>query len=98
MPLTVPLPDAVDEKLVRLVTHMSLGRYLVLKALNESDKTMTPLAQVAKVSTAGMTCIKDAMKADGLLTDYRDENDRRNVYVQITAYGKKAIALFAAMA
>lgn len=91
---TVP-QNAEANALKDIVMHMSLGRYLVLKALQKEPSPMTTLAKVAGISTAGMTGTRDAMERQGLIEEGKDpEGDRRKVTMQLTGYGSEAIALF----
>lgn len=94
MTATVP-PSAEEKALTEIVMHMSLGRYLVLKALQKEPSQMTALAKVAGISTAGMTGTRDAMERQGLMEEGQDpEGDRRKVVIQLTDKGAKAIALY----
>lgn len=93
MTATVP-PPAEDAKLKFLVLHLTLGRYLVLKKLSDEPQSMTDLSKIAGVSTAGMTGTKDTLQREGLITDYRDSEDRRKVLVSLTKKGEQVLAMF----
>jgi len=77
----------------KLVSRITLGRFLALRALKSRPHTMLELAGIAGVSPAAMTGMRDALKQDGLIEDACGK-DRRVVMVSITTRGLEVVADF----
>lgn len=54
-------------------------------------KTATSLAESSMISTGGVTFRMDGLEAAGLIRRVRDGDDRRVVYAELTAEGRKVI-------
>lgn len=57
----------------------------------EQRRTAGQLAEYGLVTSGGITQRIDRLEKDGLVKRVRDEVDRRKVYVQLTAKGRKTI-------
>lgn len=74
---------------------LELFEYDVLSALRRQGKpyslTATALARATGLSTGAMTNRVDKLKARGLVSRRRDDQDRRGVVVSLTARGRRKI-------
>lgn len=82
-----------------LAIRMPLSRYFILKALCDGPKTQTELADVADVSTASMTGIRDFLLRNKLMTSEIPEEgesapDRRRVVSFITEKGRNIVSAY----
>ena len=76
----------------RDITKISIPQILILEILLVRGKAiMSELANDLRISTAGATGLADRMVTAGYLKRYRSREDRRLVYVELTAKGKRTI-------
>ncbi|NQT46096.1 MAG: MarR family transcriptional regulator [Candidatus Omnitrophica bacterium] len=74
------------------IAKISLPQILILEILLVKGKAiMSELANDLRISTAGTTGLADRMIAAGYLKRYRSKEDRRLVYVEMTAKGRRTI-------
>ncbi len=74
-----------------LTQHRMTALHFVLLKHMEEAKGMTELASLASISTASITQHCDALVRQNLITRWQDEDDRRKVYCQTTAEGRKVV-------
>ena len=73
---------------------LSQQQFLVLKAIESSDKPSVKIIDVArklKRNSNSITMIIDRMERDGLVERVRDLQDRRSVHLSLTEKGKKKL-------
>lgn len=92
--MNAPTPPRKERNAHKLAMHITLGKFLVLRATRTGPRTMTDLAKIAHITTAGMTCMRDSLKQDGLIEDKRQDNDRRVVLVSLTPRGQEVVTVF----
>lgn len=81
-----PIRDMLSE------TSITEQQWRVLRVLSEHGQLDTStLAERASLLFPSLTRIAHTMREKGLLTQTRDENDRRRQFVEITAEGQKII-------
>lgn len=75
--------------------ELNMAAFDVLAALRRSGapyrRTAGELAQIALVTTGGITLRLDRLEAAGLVARQRDSDDRRVVYAQLTDKGLEVI-------
>jgi DNA-binding MarR family transcriptional regulator len=71
---------------------LSSNRFSALRALLDGERlTMSGLAARLQVSTAAVTSIVDKLETEQFVRRSRSKEDRRQVFVQITARGREAV-------
>lgn len=92
-----------SDPLMALIVRMPLSRYFILRELCEGSKTQSELADVAEVSTASMTGIRDFLLKNGLIVSHTTDmdepaSDRRRVVSTITEKGRDVVAAYEKLA
>ena len=88
--LTADLEKALEKYFVK--NKFSRARFLVLMVLiNQETQRMTPneIAKQLNVTRGNMTGLIDCLLASKLVTKIQDNEDRRQVWIEVTSKGKK---------
>lgn len=87
--------NEIHQKVVQAhQAHSSfVGRGKILYLLAKNDYVyQNQLAKLAQIKPGSLTQVLEKMEKDQLIIRERDENDRRLVYVRLSAAGKKQFA------
>jgi DNA-binding MarR family transcriptional regulator len=68
---------------------LSLSAFFVLSQATQGPRKMSDLADMTGLSASGITRLARRLIADGLLTQHRDERDRRLLYAAATPAGRR---------
>jgi DNA-binding MarR family transcriptional regulator len=71
---------------------LSLPQVNMLQKLQkEGVQRVSNLAELLCMTPGGLTLLSDKLEEKGLILRYRDEGDRRSVYLEISKEGEKAV-------
>lgn len=94
------LLERIEQALIRLgrdqhkteeKSCVPFAQYVSLRYVAEQPRVVSDLAELLGITTAGTTGLVDRLCKQGLVDRYRDEADRRLVWVRITDAGRAAL-------
>ncbi len=83
--------DLHSRKITRMAGLTSSQLILLKRVLEVTDATISELAASISLSQATVTTILDRLEQSGLVRRERSEQDRRKVFVQLTAEGRAVL-------
>ncbi|OPX92149.1 MAG: putative HTH-type transcriptional regulator YusO [Pelotomaculum sp. PtaB.Bin013] len=76
-----------------MVNGITMSQFVVLKKLNEKGRvTVSEVAEGLNVSLSAITALADRLHKAGLVDRCRDEQDRRLVWLTLTAEGENTVS------
>lgn len=83
----------LNSRLLASQTGLTPSQFIILQIVAKDGKVLpSSVAKSARLTQATVTALVDKLERNGLATRRRDTEDRRRIWIEITAAGKKAIA------
>lgn len=83
----------LNSRLLASQTGLTTSQFIILQIIGQGSKVLpSSVAKSAGLTQATVTALVDKLERNGLVTRRRDTEDRRRIWIEITAAGKKALA------
>lgn len=83
----------LNSRLLASRTGLTTSQFIILQIVARQGKVQpSTVARVARLTQATVTSLVDKLERAGLATRRRDTEDRRRIWVEVTAAGHRALA------